>query len=437
MLALGLLHQPADPAGHGAGHRAGGGRRHRGGGERPSPHRGGEASRTDAAIQGARELAVPIIAMTTTLVAVYAPIGFMGGLVGTLFTEFAFSLAAAVLISGVVALTLSPMLSALVLKPGGPGRALRARRRALLHRAGQRLRALPARAAALPVGHAGLCRGDPGQHLVHVHHQPQRAGPDRGPEHPVLPGHRAPDRDGGLRTSLCGRDPQGLRDHPRVQGGLHPGGHGGRPQRHLRRLQDALGVGAQPLADGRSCRSCRASSRPSAGWTWRSSRAPACRGPGAASPCSSSSTTEADYRELDKVAGDLVGRAMGSGKFMFLRKSVEFTRPRTTRPDRPRPRRGPRHLHAGDRAQPVPHARRGLRQPLQPGGAQLSGHPPGGPRRPAGPGHARRLLRAGRERGPGPPGQPGALRGPGRAQQAQPVPAAQLASPWRGSWPPG
>ena len=76
-------------------------------------------TRFDAAIKGARELAVPIIAMTTTLVAVYAPIGFMGGLVGTLFTEFAFSLAAAVLISGVVALTLSPMLSSKVLRPAG------------------------------------------------------------------------------------------------------------------------------------------------------------------------------------------------------------------------------------------------------------------------------------------------------------------------------
>ena len=76
-------------------------------------------SRFQAAIDGARELGLPIIAMTTTLVAVYAPIGFMGGLVGTLFTEFAFSLAGAVLISGVVALTLSPMLSSKVLQPAG------------------------------------------------------------------------------------------------------------------------------------------------------------------------------------------------------------------------------------------------------------------------------------------------------------------------------
>lgn len=76
-------------------------------------------SRMDAALSGARELGLPIIAMTTTLIAVYAPIGFMGGLVGTLFTEFAFSLAGAVLISGVVALSLSPMMCTKVLKSDG------------------------------------------------------------------------------------------------------------------------------------------------------------------------------------------------------------------------------------------------------------------------------------------------------------------------------
>ncbi len=75
--------------------------------------------RFEAALDAARELALPIVAMTTTLVAVYAPIGFMGGLVGSLFVEFAFTLAAAVLISGIVALTLSPMISARVLRPAG------------------------------------------------------------------------------------------------------------------------------------------------------------------------------------------------------------------------------------------------------------------------------------------------------------------------------
>src|SRR5205814_8314492 len=64
----------------------------------------------EAAIQAARELVGPIIAMTITLAAVYAPIGLQGGLTGSLFREFAFTLAGAVLISGIVALTLSPLL---------------------------------------------------------------------------------------------------------------------------------------------------------------------------------------------------------------------------------------------------------------------------------------------------------------------------------------
>ncbi len=72
----------------------------------------------DAAIFGARELVGPIIAMTVTLAAVYAPIGLQGGLTGSLFREFAFTLAGAVTISGVVALTLSPVMSAKILKPG-------------------------------------------------------------------------------------------------------------------------------------------------------------------------------------------------------------------------------------------------------------------------------------------------------------------------------
>jgi multidrug efflux pump len=70
----------------------------------------------DAAIRGARELIGPTVAMTITLAAVYAPIGFQGGLTGALFKEFALTLAGAVVISGVVALTLSPMLSSLLLK---------------------------------------------------------------------------------------------------------------------------------------------------------------------------------------------------------------------------------------------------------------------------------------------------------------------------------
>ena len=68
-------------------------------------------TRLEAALVGARELVGPIIAMTITLAAVYAPIGFQGGLTGSLFLEFAITLAAAVVVSGIVAITLSPVMS--------------------------------------------------------------------------------------------------------------------------------------------------------------------------------------------------------------------------------------------------------------------------------------------------------------------------------------
>jgi len=70
----------------------------------------------EAAIQGTRELANPIIAISVVLIAVYVPIGFMSGLTGALFTEFAFTLAGTVAISAIIALTLSPMMCSKFLK---------------------------------------------------------------------------------------------------------------------------------------------------------------------------------------------------------------------------------------------------------------------------------------------------------------------------------
>lgn len=75
--------------------------------------------RLQAALISSRQLLIPVIAMTLTLAAVYAPIGFLTGLTGFLFREFAFTLAIAVLISGVVAVTLSPIMSAYVNPEGG------------------------------------------------------------------------------------------------------------------------------------------------------------------------------------------------------------------------------------------------------------------------------------------------------------------------------
>ena len=86
-------------------------------------HRHLEEGKTavQASLQGAREIVGPVISMTITLAAVYAPIGFLGGLTGALFREFAFTLAGAVIVSGVIALTLSPMMCSVLLKHGGQG----------------------------------------------------------------------------------------------------------------------------------------------------------------------------------------------------------------------------------------------------------------------------------------------------------------------------
>jgi multidrug efflux pump len=82
-------------------------------------------SPVQAALKGAREIVGPIISMTITLAAVYAPIGFLGGITGTLFREFAFTLAGSVIVSGVIALTLSPMMCSVLLKNTEEGRFAR------------------------------------------------------------------------------------------------------------------------------------------------------------------------------------------------------------------------------------------------------------------------------------------------------------------------
>ncbi len=92
-------------------------------------HRHIEEGRTpfDAAIVGTREIAGPVISMTITLAAVYAPIAFMGGLTGSLFKEFALTLAGSVVVSGIIALTLSPMMSSKILKHDADKKGLSAR----------------------------------------------------------------------------------------------------------------------------------------------------------------------------------------------------------------------------------------------------------------------------------------------------------------------
>ena len=91
-------------------------------------------SRVQAALIGAREVAGPVIAMTLTLAAVYAPIGLMGGLTGSLFKEFAFTLAGSVVVSGVIALTLSPVMSSFLLPKDATGTRMARLAEAFFHR---------------------------------------------------------------------------------------------------------------------------------------------------------------------------------------------------------------------------------------------------------------------------------------------------------------
>jgi multidrug efflux pump len=115
-------------------------------------HIGEGMTSLDAALVGARELVTPIIAMTITLATVYTPIAFQGGLTGSLFREFALTLAGAVTISGVVALTLSPMMSRYLLRPGDEHRGL-AR---LINKGFDRFREAYGRALAMVLARRGV-----------------------------------------------------------------------------------------------------------------------------------------------------------------------------------------------------------------------------------------------------------------------------------------
>ncbi len=110
-----------------------------------------------AAIDAARELVGPIIAMTITLAAVYAPVGIQGGLTGALFREFAFTLAGAVIVSGVVALTLSPMMGSKLLRAGARRNGLCGIDQSPVRESAWRLFADARRHAAVPAGGAAFC----------------------------------------------------------------------------------------------------------------------------------------------------------------------------------------------------------------------------------------------------------------------------------------
>jgi len=282
-----------------------------------------------AALDGARELALPIIAMTTTLVAVYAPIGFMGGLVGTLFTEFAFALAGAVLISGVVALTLSPMLASRVLRPAtGEGRFEHAVERFFNGLADRYRRALRGSLDTLPVTlvfaavvllsiyfmfvttRSELAPDEDQSILFFQAKAPQTATIDYNEAYIrqiVALFESVPEYDksfilagfgGDVSTTFGGLKMPVPAQRTRSQMEIQP------------EVQQKLGqvAGLQTAVFPR----------------------PSLPGSGGGLPVQFVITSDASYQRLDEVAGQLIGTAMASGKFAFLQKSVEFSRPKTT-----------------------------------------------------------------------------------------------------------
>jgi multidrug efflux pump len=283
-------------------------------------------SRFDAAIDGARELALPIIAMTTTLVAVYAPIGFMGGLVGTLFTEFAFSLAGAVLISGVVALTLSPMLSSKVLRPAGKagrfehwvegffnwlsGFYLRRLRGALDY--------LPATLlfGAVVLGSIGFMFASTQSELAPTEDQsilffqavaPQTATLEYNEVYTreiIAAFEQVPEYHESFLLLGFGGD-----------GNVVFGGFKMEPPSQRARSQMAVLPEVQGLLSQIAGFQLAVFPRPSL--------------PGSSGlPFQFVVQSDSDFGRIDEVADRLIGRAMASGQFMFLQKSIEFSRPK-------------------------------------------------------------------------------------------------------------
>ncbi len=374
----------------------------------------------EAALIGARELVGPIIAMTVTLATVYLPIGLQGGLTGSLFREFAFTLAGAVTISGIVALTLSPLMSSRLLKPGSEEHGLAGR----ISRDLDRLknvygRLLDATLAARPAVYAvwiavslatvpmfimsakelAPARG-PGGHLRHSRRVRQfdpRPEPHlRGGGKPGLPERAGkqlhlPDHLSELRVRRDGRQTVGraeadhLPDPPRRAAEAPedprdpdlPDDAAGPPRR--RRLPG----GIRPGFDGGN------------------------RGnPGVRQPVAAEGDAERDVRlpsadrRQDRPAPVRVRHRPGQGGF-------------------------PGAQPGGDRRRPGRTGRRRLREPLRHLGTKLQGHPPDPADRPPQPRPARGHPRHRPERQTGPAEHRGHPARIGRSPLAQPVPAAE------------
>ncbi|MGJ0489354.1 efflux RND transporter permease subunit [Methylobacter sp.] len=285
--------------------------------------------RFQAAIDAMRELVLPVIATTVALVAVYLPIGFMGGLVGTLFTEFAFSLVAAVIVSTIVAMTLAPMLSSKVLKEkGAAGRFERAverlftrlseHYRRVLHEVLEFSSVLPAFALVVMISIYFMFELTQ-KELAPTEDQSILFFMATGPQTATLKYNEAYTRElmqvfetipeyneSFLLLGFGGDDNV-------VFGGFKMPSTTER-QRSQMDIQPELQAKVDDIAGFQTAVIPR----------------PSLPGSGGGLPLQFVIQTDADYAQLDQVADQLVNSATASGQFSFLMKEVEFTRPMAT-----------------------------------------------------------------------------------------------------------
>lgn len=283
--------------------------------------------RIQAAIDGAKELSLPIIAMTTTLIAVYFPIGFMGGLVGTLFTEFAFSLAAAVFVSGVVALTLAPMLSSRVLTPAAETQGFEKRSNSFFERLTTRYKALlhPLLSTpSIPIAFSLIV-------LLSLY-----------PMYLLSKKELAPTEDRGLLLAFGSAPQTATLDFLKKQtkdllaifetvpelnqsfillgfggdGNQMLGGFKMKPQSERNRTQMEIKPELQQKLSAVT------------GMRTAVVQRPGLPGAGGGLPVQFVVISDASYEQLSTTADTLIGKAMQSGNFIFLQKSLEFDRPK-------------------------------------------------------------------------------------------------------------
>lgn len=287
------------------------------------------ATRYQAAIEGARELGLPVIAMTTTLIAVYAPIGFMGGLVGTLFTEFSFSLAGAVLISGVVALTLAPMLSSKFLKEkGSPDRfeqavehffdGLASYYRRSLHKVIEYPQAVVVFAVLVMISIYFMFNFSE-KELAPTEDQSILFFIATGPETATLKYNDTYTKELIKTFETIPEYKEsflllGFQKSTNVVFGGFKMPSANERHRSQMEIQPELQAKVDKVAGFKTAVIPR----------------PSLPGSGGGLPLQFVITTDADYKQLDQLSDQLISSAMQSGRFIFMMKDVEFTRPKVT-----------------------------------------------------------------------------------------------------------